>query len=138
MPIVCINRPNRSERRVWTARKVGQVCGYALREGATQTELASELEECLGLPEQCDCALIRELIEGLLSALAAAILILGAPRGIVIRSFIELVRILVRRIPALAGLLAYLQRLETARNLLEEIRSTAERIRQLVVKPNGG
>ncbi len=137
MPIVCINRPNRAERRVWTARKVGQVCGYALREGATQAELANELEECLGLPEQCDCALIRELIEGLLSALAAAILILGAPRGVIIRSFIELIRVLVRRIPALAPLLAYLQRLETARTLLEEMRAAAERIQQLVTK-NGG
>lgn len=138
MPLVCFNRPNRTERRVWTAKKVGQVCGYALREGSTPSELQRELEDCLGLPEQCDCAEIRNWIGNLLAALAAALIIIGAPRGVVIRSFIALVRILARRIPALLPVLDYLQRLETARTLLEEVRAAAQRIEQLVKPKDGG
>lgn len=138
MPIVCINRQNRTQRRVWTAKKVGQVCGYALREGSTPSELARELEDCLGLPEQCDCAEIRNWIGNLLAALAAALIIIGQPRGVMIRAFISLVRILARRIPALLPLLAYLQRLETARTILQAALEAARRIEQLVKPKNGG
>lgn len=138
MPLVCFNRPNRKERRVWTAKKVGQVCGYALRDGSTVGDLQAELEECLGLPEQCDCAEIRNWVGNLLAALAAALIIIGQPRGVIVRSFIALVRVLARRIPALLPLLDYLQRLETARTLLNEALAAARRIEQLVKPKDGG
>lgn len=47
MPIVCINRPNRKTRRVWTVAKLGQVCRYVVREGATAIEIRQAIESCL-------------------------------------------------------------------------------------------
>lgn len=47
MPIVCIDRPNRKARRVWTAAKLGQVCRYAIRDGATPFEIRAAVEGCI-------------------------------------------------------------------------------------------
>lgn len=42
----CTLRPNRSERRGYTAKDVGRIACYALRDGATPQEILSELREC--------------------------------------------------------------------------------------------
>lgn len=47
MPLVCYNRPNRAKRRVWTAAKLGQVCRYAIRDGATAFEIRQAVESCI-------------------------------------------------------------------------------------------
>lgn len=135
MPLVCYERPNRTTRRVWTAKKVGQVCEYALREGSTPSELKEELEDCLGIGEQCDCALIRDLIGGLLAVLASIFIIVGGRQGPILLALLRLLRRLVRRIPALAGLLAYLERQQRQLELLREVERIARRIAELVRLP---
>lgn len=51
MPQVCFERPNRSSRRVWNAKRVGQVACYAIRDGATLAEIEAEIAKC-GRPEE--------------------------------------------------------------------------------------
>lgn len=121
MPIVCINRPNRSERRVWTAKAVGRVCSYAVREGATREELRTELEPCL---PQCNCELIDSILNFLLGLLAGALI---ADLIILERSAVfQTLRFLSRFVKILVPLVLYLERLSAT---LSRIQALAEQAR---------
>jgi hypothetical protein len=43
VPIVCINRPNRSKARVFTARDVGRIARYAQEDGAIDVEILARV-----------------------------------------------------------------------------------------------
>lgn len=47
MPIVCVNRPNRTIKRRFTPRDLGRIACYVKRDGATTLEMRRELEKCI-------------------------------------------------------------------------------------------
>ena len=106
MPIVCVNRPNRQERRPFTARDAGRIVAYAKHDGATDEDLILHLAEGLGIKPVL-CAILRVLdvlntgffIVAILGALRAVLTILkglkffagAGGRSIVITGILEYV-----------------------------------------------
>lgn len=48
MPVVCINRPNRSSKRVYTERDVGRIVAYARNDGASDGLLIAYIMQGFG------------------------------------------------------------------------------------------
>lgn len=46
MPVRCVDRPNRSKPRFWTAAKVGKAACSAMRHGATRQAIDAEIDKC--------------------------------------------------------------------------------------------
>lgn len=47
MPIKCFNKPNRSQRRFWTAKTAAQAVCYAVAAGASPEEIRQEMAPCV-------------------------------------------------------------------------------------------
>lgn len=47
MPLKCFEKPNRTQRRKWTAKHVGQVYCIALRGGVPRVDLEAEIRKCV-------------------------------------------------------------------------------------------
>jgi hypothetical protein len=60
MPKVCINRPNRSKKRVYTERDVGRIIAYARNDGASDTLLFAYIAQSFGI-RKAQCLLFRFL-----------------------------------------------------------------------------
>lgn len=132
MPIYCFNRPNRSERRKFTATDASRVCRYAV-ENEGQALVRRELSKCLG----------DDLCEQILS------LALGALLGLLIsvkrmRPFLEvaaaLIAIVVLRLPPFLrrAVLRLLARLipgttpEVLERLLRELPAARQQLDQAI------
>lgn len=71
MPIVCIVRPNRSERRIWTPRAVARVARYASQDLGAASPIAASVIHCLGFGPAIECcaatSLGIEVVQGAVS-----------------------------------------------------------------------
>jgi len=56
MPVVCINRPNRTHKRFWKASSVARVAGAALEDGAISDELIGRVIAASGQTERLSAA----------------------------------------------------------------------------------
>jgi len=107
MTIVCINRPNRTYPRRYTAKDVGRIACYAMDAGATQQEIISELNKrCL--KDLCDCERIRSVVLDLLSLLLGAVIAFFVP----IEAAAGAMLALISRVPAIARLVRLVPGLE--------------------------
>jgi len=82
MPKVCIERPNRTKARVYTAKDVGRIICYAIADGATIQEIRDAAEECMGEQEDCECDRLKQLIQNLNLLLEAVGLALSLLAGV--------------------------------------------------------
>lgn len=78
MPIVCINRPNRTRKRRYTEKDAGRIVCRVVSQGGDREKLVQEIEKCL---ELCDKEKIRQKVEQLLQAAIALSILLGALIG---------------------------------------------------------
>lgn len=78
MPIVCINRPNRSKPRRYSEKDAGRIVCRVISQGGDRAKLVQEIEKCLDL---CDKEKIRQKVEQLLQAAIALSILLGALIG---------------------------------------------------------
>ncbi|HID72558.1 TPA: hypothetical protein EYP38_01335 [Candidatus Micrarchaeota archaeon] len=63
MPIVCIERPNRTKPRYYTAKDAGRVVAYARKAGASDYEILAHVMAGFGLKRTlCQVALIMDLL----------------------------------------------------------------------------
>lgn len=51
MPQKCFNKPNRKDPRRWTAKNAAKAVCYAMKAGATASEVRLELRECIECSE---------------------------------------------------------------------------------------
>lgn len=79
MPIVCINRPNRRKRRLYSEKDAGRIVCRVVSQGGDREKLVQEIEKCLDL---CDKEKIRQKVEQLLQAAIALSILLGALIGV--------------------------------------------------------
>lgn len=78
MPIVCINRPNRRKRRLYSEKDAGRIVCRVVSQGGDRAKLVQEIEKCLDL---CDKEKIRQKVEQLLQAAIALSILLGGLIG---------------------------------------------------------
>lgn len=131
MPIVCINRPNRRKRRLYSEKDAGRIVCRVVSQGGDREKLVQEIEKCLDL---CDKEKIRQKVEQLLQAAIALSILLGALVGLstALAAFIL-------RIPLGALLLRLLQKaLPDPTKAIQkgiEIEGIAKEILELLAKP---
>ena len=82
MPIVCVNRPNRSRKRVFTERDVGRIIAYAREDGADDILLVANILQGLGL-RRLVCVLF-ELLNVLSRSLFLGALLSGISNALVV------------------------------------------------------
>lgn len=104
MPIVCIDRPNRTKKRVYTERDVGRIIRYARQDGADDALILAYVAQAFELRE-LPCLMFRILdtlnqvffLEAILGALTGmltmlkALKILRTGRRSTIPGFLELI-----------------------------------------------
>lgn len=119
-PNKCYYKPERKKPRYWTAKKVAQVfCQAKADTGATEREFI-DLCDCWVEPSS-DCEELRKYIESILEALAAILLLITLPQGIVLRALLLLTRMLPAGLLGRMGIIKLLERLPSARAELERI-----------------
>lgn len=74
MPIVCIERPNRTRVRKFTEKDAGRIVCRVVREGGDRKKLEEEIKQCLDL---CDESRLRIPITQILEASQALQIALG-------------------------------------------------------------
>jgi len=113
MPLKCYIKPNRTRKRVFTAKDCGRIVCYAIDDGAIKQEVFKEVTRCLGDP--CQYERIEQIVKALLEALAAILLAIKIARGVAV--VIRVLTVLVRRIPLLG---AATKRLENVNVAIED------------------
>lgn len=119
MPIVCINRPNRSKRRTFNAKTVGQAACYALKAGEDRGAIREKVNECIG--EDPECEEIKQLIRDILAAIATALIILSIPESAIFAGLLTVLRAASTLIPRLRPVVGLLENLPKAAQILLEI-----------------
>lgn len=101
MPKVCINRPNRTRKRVFTARDCGRIARYAFDDGADRIEIMTRVAKGLGVSS--NICRIRNAINVLLDirVIVAEILISTGGASLLAAVISILSSPLIKRIPVL-------------------------------------
>lgn len=96
MTIVCIDRPNRTKARRFTASDVGRIACHAIDAGVVREEIIFQLNRRCPSMVVCDCKEISTVLIAVLKVLAAVLTFLIAV-GVVL----NLMLVAIRRIPGL-------------------------------------
>ena len=120
MTIVCIDRPNRTKVRKFTATDVGRITCHAIDGGEIREEIIFEINRRCPSMFVCDCKEISTVLIAVLKLLAAVLTFLVAV-GLVLNLMIATIRRIpfLRRIPVFRR---FIQILETLPALTLETR----------------
>lgn len=91
MPIVCIDRPNRTKVRTFSAKDVGRIACKAVEAGESPAEIVKQLEECLG-KQLCDRERIRQELLDYLNSFEAFFDVLSILAGVVIGILVPMLK----------------------------------------------
>jgi hypothetical protein len=134
MPLVCIERPNRSKPRKFSERDAGRIACRVLDEGGNRQRLVKELEKCIG--DLCEREKVEQLIKLIEEAAVAIAVSIGILKALLASA--RAILLLARRIPALrklaGGLEASVKRLDDAANKAKDITQQAELLSKQIVR----
>lgn len=77
MPLRCVERPNRSKPRTFTARSVGKIYCHAVRNGVPVVEIEQEIRKCKELEERKTDDEQQAAIEAAIAALESSNIVFG-------------------------------------------------------------
>lgn len=122
MPIVCIQRPNRSKPRHFTVTDAARVWCFAKKNGATEVRFVQIAREngCWD-DKTSECEDLKQYLETLFNILAAILLLISLPESIFIRILLALSRFIPPRLLARLGLPKLLENLSKASRELEMV-----------------
>lgn len=135
MPIVCINRPNRTKARTFTESDAARIfCEAARDNNATWEGLRRRVQakKCYkGGKLESECEDLYSILEGIAEFLAGLLIAMAIPESIIIRALVRLAPWLAR-IPGAGKLAGYLAKLPT---YSREIELWLERAREVLRLP---
>lgn len=79
MTLVCIQRPNRTERRTFTASDVGRIACHAIEAGVSRETIIKELNKRCPEMDVCDRVEIKQSIVNVIGVLLGVLVVLLIP-----------------------------------------------------------
>jgi hypothetical protein len=132
MPLKCYIKPNRTRKRVFTAKDCGRIVCYAIDDGAIKEEVFKEVSRCLGDPCQYDR--IEQIVKWLLEALAAILLSIKIAKTVIVA--VRVLVVLVKRIPLANRLLKKTDKsilaIEDAMSKAQDITAKVEELERII------
>jgi len=125
MPIVCVNRPNRTHRRPFRASDVGRIACYAMADGESRDRVIAALQKRCPELRVCDCdesQLLKELADILEAVLQDFVL---ARLGKLVR----IIRVVLSRFGWGRTLLAWID--ELIGRVVPELQVLVDRLREI-------
>ena len=120
MPIVCIQRPNRAERRNWSPGAVSRVARYAARD-ADAAQVAARVVYCLGFGPAVECCAAATVPPDVVQA-GVSLRKTTEPLRKAVQRYLELERKLSPRLRRLlAPITAIIEAIGTALRLLDRV-----------------
>lgn len=102
MTLVCIERPNRSKKRTFTASDVGRIACQAIKSGESRKKIIDKINEKCPDMEVCDREFIKASIANALSLLLGVAVVFLIPAELLAGAVIAILAVAARILPFLA------------------------------------